>query len=107
MSDETAKTVFAWLVVITGIVAGLPLLLLVSSCVNGWVLTKLWAWFMVPIFHLPALTLWPAIGVAMVIRFLTYQDTNNKRGIGESVALAVIQPIVSLGFGWLIHWMGR
>lgn len=107
MSDEKEKTAIAWFLVITGVLAGLPLLLLVSSCVNGWVLTKLWAWFMVPIFHLPTLTVWPAIGVALVARFLTYQDMDNKRKLGESVALAIIQPIISLGFGWLVHWMGR
>jgi hypothetical protein len=45
--------------------------LLVGAIVlNAWVVSVLWKWFMVPIFHLPVLTIPMAIGTVLVINYL-------------------------------------
>jgi len=40
---------------------------------EGFVFLKLWAWFVVPTFGLPMLTIPVAIGLALLIGFLTHQ----------------------------------
>lgn len=47
------------------------LLSLVRTVANGYVLSKLWAWFVVPAFGVPALPTLRAIGVMMVLNFLS------------------------------------
>lgn len=76
---------------------------------RGYVLSILWAWFMVPTFGLPALSLAAAIGVAMVISFLTYQHSNcqeKEQSFGDKLTntfgVAFIYPLLSLGMGWVV-----
>lgn len=40
---------------------------------SGYVLTCLWGWFVVPTFALPPLTLAQAIGVSLIVGYLTHQ----------------------------------
>lgn len=42
-----------------------------GAMMNGWALSKLWSWFIVSTFALPALTIPAAIGVALVVNYLT------------------------------------
>ena len=32
---------------------------------GGYIITKLWAWFVVPVFHLPYLSVYQAVGLSM------------------------------------------
>lgn len=48
-------------------IVGVVALLILSSVLNGWVLSILWGWFLVPTLKLPPLTVVQAIGIAMVI----------------------------------------
>lgn len=52
---------------LSALVAGL------LSIWEGFVFMKMWAWFVVPIFGLPAITIPVAIGIALLIGFLTHQ----------------------------------
>ncbi|MBL7058675.1 hypothetical protein ISS03_05060 [Patescibacteria group bacterium] len=69
-------------------------------------------WFVVPVFHLPVLTVAPAIGIAMVVSFLTHQidlDTQKKdqsfgKKIGDLLALAIVKPLLVLLFGWVVQF---
>jgi len=86
-------------------------LLLVSSILNGYVLSVLWGWFIVPVFNLPTLTAVSAIGIAMVVSYLTYQynesDEDDNKSFGEKlakpIAIAILRPLFALFFGWIVH----
>ena len=90
---------------------GIIVLGVVGSVFNGYVLSILWGWFMVPTFHLPTLSVAPAIGIAMVIGYLTKQESpdveEKERSTGMKVARFVAQiimkPLVALAFGWVVH----
>lgn len=89
---------------------GFVILIALSSILNGYVLSVLWGWFMVPTFHVPALTLAPAIGLAMVVSYLTYQISDceeSDKGFGEKIARGVAYAIMKPGFalfaGWIVH----
>ena len=97
-------------IILALLVLVLPLLVL-SSVWRGYVLTILWAWFVVPVFHLPALGIVTAIGISLVVSFLTYQhrpenpaDTRSAgEKYGESVTIALLWPAMTLLIGWAVH----
>lgn len=82
-----------------------------GAILEGYVLTVLWGWFIIPIFHLPPLTIVPAIGIALVVGLLTYHsnpDVEEKKRTGwEQFALLMgklfARPLVVLAFGWAVH----
>ena len=81
----------------------------ISALWGGYVLTVLWGWFMVPTFHLPVLALAPAIGMAMVVGYLTRDITPRKEeegfaeGLGTAFAIGLLKPLFALFFGWVVH----
>jgi len=96
-----------------GFIAGVLVLLAISAIWKGYVLTVLWGWFVVPTFGLPALSLAPAIGMSMVVSFLTHQSDATKEQEGSSserlakaVAHALLVPALVLGIGAVVrHFM--
>lgn len=89
---------------------GLLALMVLSSMWKGYVLMILWAWFVVPTFGLPALAIAPAIGLAMVVSFLTYQSDASKEPecefserMAKAVARALLTPAFVLGIGWVVR----
>lgn len=76
---------------------------------KGYVLTIVWSWFVVPTLGLPALTLVPAIGLALVASFMTYhyvyaKDTRSHgEQVGTAATLAFAYPLLVLGMGWVIN----
>ena len=50
---------------------------LIGATVNGYVLVTLWKWFMVPTFKLPPLTTVQALGMALLISYLTRHDMSD------------------------------
>jgi len=97
------------LAVLGGIV-GVGFLMVFSSIFNGYALSVLWGWFVVPTLGAPALHIVPAIGVAMVVSYLTYQTHNcqkEKKSFGETIAegtaMAILKPSFALFFGWIVH----
>lgn len=93
-----------------GSVVGLFALLALTSMWKGYVLTVLWGWFVVPTFGLPVLSLVPAIGLAMVVSFLTHQSDASKEPDGDSsirmakaLSHALVMPALVLGIGWVVR----
>ncbi len=96
-----------------GGIVGIGLLLVLSSIFNGYALSVLWGWFIVPTFGAPALGIVPAIGIAMVVSYLTHQKNESKKededddGIGVKIfklAIPVLgKPALALLFGWIVH----
>ena len=78
---------------------------------EGYVLTKLWLWFVVPTFHQQPLGLAQAIGIALVVSLLTHQtcgDDDKEWSTGEQLrraALALfLRPVIMLVAGWVAAW---
>ena len=94
-----------------GVLVSIPALIVVGSLINGLVLSNLWGWFVVPTFGLPQLSLVPAIGVAMVVRFLTHQyiespEKKEKKDSTErwtGLVVTLFSPFITLLFGWIVH----
>ncbi|NEQ45652.1 MAG: hypothetical protein F6K00_19745 [Leptolyngbya sp. SIOISBB] len=89
-------------------VVALPL----SAVLNGWALINLWGWFVTPLFSLPELTMGYAIGLGMVVSFLTYHyDTSSSNNSKESaLAIAsgalvatVLRPTITVFVGWVVY----
>ena len=102
-------TVLAVLALGTGLLIIFSVVVVVMSVVRGWVLSWLWLWFAVPIFHLPPLSIVQAIGIALVVEFLTgssvsfvkQEDDEEKKR--NALVAAVLNPFVVLIFGYIVH----
>lgn len=90
--------------------AAIPLIAVmffVATLLNGWALHLLWAWFVVPVFDaLPALTTGQAIGISMIVSFLTYQyvpepKESKSSAVGAGLTL-IIRPLLAVLFGLII-----
>lgn len=90
-----------------GLVA-IVVLLVVGSLMNGWALSTLWGWFIVPLFDVPSLSITQAIGIAIVAS--TFRAVNTKQQDDEDIVVLVVKTLVltgvssllSVGFGWVI-----
>ena len=102
MKKETFAGCFAVLAVVV--------LTPASAILSGWVLSKLWAWFMVPALNLPALTIPAAIGISLVVSYLTYHTpvrAKETQGAVEAMSTAAVdmflRPLLALFFGWIVQ----
>ena len=90
--------------------SGLELLVLIlltpfTTVWNGLVLVRLWDWFAVPIFNLRHLRIPEAIGVSLVLHFMTSNpnDAKEHNSVGKAIGLAFVVPLFALFYGWIIH----
>ena len=76
---------------------------------RGYVLSILWKWFMVPLFHLPALNIPFAMGLALIVFLLTQRSSYIVTPIEERIKNLIysfVYPGVALLAGWIItFWM--
>lgn len=93
-----------------GALVGLLGLLAIGAVWKGYVLTVLWGWFVVPTFGLPVLAIAPAIGLSLVVSFLTHQsdatkeqDGSSSERFAKSVAHALLMPAMVLGIGAVVR----
>lgn len=71
---------------------------------SGIVLKTLWAWFAVPTFGLPDLSLPVAIGVGLVASFLTHQYVPTKdEDLPKAIVHGFLYPLIALVMGWVVH----
>ena len=93
-----------------GYTATFCVLVVFSALLSGYALSILWAWFFVPVLGLPKISIAGAIGIALVVGFLTHQDqhqdTNTSKSFSdilvEGFIKAIIKPSVALLIGWLV-----
>lgn len=75
----------------------------------GYVGMKLWAWYIVPVFGLPALKIVQAWGIALLTALWTHQSFTNtnedERTTGQKVTYA-IAVLLSPWFTLLVGWIG-
>jgi len=95
------------LIGIVGVIAVVFGLIALVSVIKGFVIAKIWLWFMVPIFGLPVLSIAQAIGVALVIGIftnehasLTQQDDPKKKK--NAILTGLLAPFMTLLFGWIV-----
>lgn len=108
--SEDIDPVDAWVTV--GGCLSLPVLIPASCILKGWVLSVLWAWFVVPTFRLPELALASAIGIATVVSFIVPttdcangKDTRKPRQLwGGLLVRMFLSPLIALAFGWVVHF---
>ncbi len=83
----------------------------VAPIVRGWVLCKLWAWFIVPTFSLPSLHIVTAIGLMVVAAFIVSIPIPETKDKGEemsvkmfrAIAMSFATPLISLVMGWVVQ----
>ena len=96
---------------VLGALVLIPLVITISSIINGYVFSTLWGWFIIPIFGLTALSIPQAIGISMIVSFLTYQfQPSNKQNTKEDdqkdmitrILHLVLYPITVLAVGYIV-----
>lgn len=86
------------------------IILTISTIIAGFVFLTLWKWFVIPPFHLPAISLTQAIGLMFTLRFLKgMKKDDGKKDMEETIkdlkedfkSLIVYTGLV-LVIGWII-----
>lgn len=82
--------------------------LFLSALINGYVLSMLWAWFMVPLFRLPSLSVVGAMGLALIVTYLTVNMPKKQEETDWAYLImgAIVKWTFFLFLGWLFHlWL--
>lgn len=81
----------------------------ISVIFSGYVLSILWSWFIVPVFPVSEINIPTAIGIAMIVSYLTYQDIESKKKsesygwiLLEAILKGLLKPAFALLFGWIV-----
>ena len=78
------------------------------SAISGWALVRLWNWFILPFFDVPTLSIAHAVGISLIVSFLTYSPTEAKDGrtteekIGSIIA-ALLRPGLVVLIGYVVQ----
>ena len=86
------------------------------SIFNGWGLTKLWQWFVMPMFDVKPLSISIAIGITYIMAYLAYfPDFNKKTEKSEKVdsnqilsnlmvsqMYTFMKVCIFVSFGWIV-----
>lgn len=83
---------------------------LVAMLANGFVIMKLWAWFLTTTFGFEQIRIIEALGLMLLFRFLTYPGTLEKEKTetttdyaGGKIAETILKALVILCIGWIIR----
>lgn len=83
-----------------------PIGLVLGAIWKAYVLSVLWAWFVVSTFGVPVLSIPVAIGVIMIVRFVQGQPKKNENDVDEGLSAAFgkafLTPLAVLGIGWIV-----
>lgn len=77
---------------------------LLGNVLNGYVLSILWGWFLVPL-GLPEIGVITGIGICIIANFVTYKASDFKEIPGErsNYIGMFLTPLVVLLVGWIFH----
>jgi len=86
------------------------LAIIASPILNGWVLSKIWVWFVANKFGLPILSIPEAIGITIIAAMLTHQFRpaiqEDKRPLRErtieAFSRAIFGPLITLGVASIV-----
>lgn len=87
-----------------------PFVVILSYFINGFVLSKLWEWFIVTQFGIASLSVPAAIGLTIVVGLLTHQPQpakkNEESTLTETIVVILAQilaPFLTLFVGWIVY----
>lgn len=97
---------------ILGIILLAIVLITVSSLINGWTISVLWDWFIVPLFGLPSLSIPAAIGLAIVVGYFALGSEHMKKSESDdetvtdkllrAVIWMIMKPVFTLLIGFIV-----
>ena len=100
---EVMKEIFAF---IGGLIAFYFL-----AALRGFVISRLWEWFAVPLGVVPIGICW-AIGLGIIVGMYTpshrirkRKNETNSEFYGRMLAKGLVATLVPWGMGWFIHWL--
>ncbi len=72
---------------------------------RGFVLQQLWHWFVVAQFHVADMRIPVALGIAMLIGYVTssIETKQEQHSFPMRLALGTAHALLTLGFGWVYH----
>lgn len=83
--------------------------IVVGTIIQGYVLSLLWLWFIVPIFAIKSISIAQSIGLIIIAEFLTHQyqqSTLEKEQaidlLKGSIKTLIITPLIMLAVGWIV-----
>lgn len=86
------------------------LLFIPAAALQGWCLSLMWLWFIVPLGVKP-LTVWWAVGVSLTIQLFkpttTFTNDQNDYPLWAKELFIVAMCLIGLGMGWIVHYMMR
>lgn len=92
-----------------GLLTTTLLIMVYTVLMNGWALAKLWAWFIVPTFSAPPLSIPAAIGVSLVVSYLTFHAKTDDKDEEDWVDILIrgalvgtLKPLFALGVGAIV-----
>ena len=92
-----------------GYISTTVIFMVLSSLWNGYALSILWRWFMVPSLGLPPLSIGYAIGLSLVVGYLTQNTKPSKKDdrqyaeiLIEGTVTAALKPAFALLFGFVV-----
>lgn len=94
-----------------GYIAATLLAMAYTTVLSGWALSLLWAWFIVPTFGAPALSIPLAAAMALVASYLTHQvDIKDDRPsppflrvLATMILWGTMKPLSALAFGLVLR----
>lgn len=81
---------------------------ILAAITNGWAASLMWAWFVVPVFDAPALSIAQAVGISCLVTLFRSNTSSRSSGkdsatvIAEMLAVALVAPVVAVGFAWVV-----
>ena len=92
---ETLIAILLIVVIVVGITLGLTLL-------RAFVLIKMWEWFIVPLFSLPALNIPYALGLSLIVGMFM-QNIVKTEDNKKTMLTIILAPLATLSLGWIVH----
>lgn len=96
-------------ITVIGVIFSFLILGVISSIWNGYAISVLWGWFITPVFGLPILNIPQAIGLGLIITFLTQaidcrkDEDDTKTQIIKSIFIIILRPLFALLIGYIVH----
>jgi hypothetical protein len=106
-SDEMTVKIASNIIAATLTVIIIPLVILPFTLWDGFVLMKLWRWFLVPSLNAPVLAFGQTVGIAMTARFIVARrSSSGEKMTWQDCAFMVVIPAMVLLFGWIVKaWL--
>ena len=106
MSNKESTNIIAAACTILGAMVLAPAIMLIGSLIGGYTVATLWGWFIAPIFGLKELSIVQAIGLSLVVTYMTYQtapEDTESTSTKLKIAKELLRPVFALMIGYVVH----